>query len=102
MSGTIVGGEFINPQKLEQKLAKAFETWTQFDVNDYFRDQFLEDKWPYDGETERKNKEAFSHPKITVFLLHSKFFSSVNLGGFADAVHFTKLVNRCAVFFSYG
>lgn len=63
MSGTIVGGEFINSQKLEQKLAKAFETWTQFDVNDYFRDQFLEDKWPYDGETERKNGETVGSPR---------------------------------------
>jgi hypothetical protein len=63
MSGKIVGGEFINPQKLEQKLAKAFETWTQFDVNDYFRDQFLEDKWSYDGETERKNGETVGSPR---------------------------------------
>lgn len=44
MSATIVGGEFINSQRLEQRLVKAFETWTRFDVNDYFRDQFLEDK----------------------------------------------------------
>ena len=63
MSGTIVGGDFIDPQKLEQKLAKAFETWAQFDVNDYFRDQFLEDKWPYDGETERKNGETVGSPR---------------------------------------
>ena len=63
MSATIVGGEFINPQRLEQKLAKAFETWTRFDVNDYFRDQFLEDKWPYDGETVRKNGEIATSPR---------------------------------------
>jgi hypothetical protein len=63
MSATIVGGEFINPQRLEQKLVKAFETWTRFDVNDYFRDQFLEDKWPYDGETVRKNGETVTSPR---------------------------------------
>jgi hypothetical protein len=32
-------------------------------VNDYFRDQFLEDKWPYDGETERKNGETVGSPR---------------------------------------
>lgn len=63
MSATIVGGEFINPQKLEQKLVKAFEAWTRLDVNDYFRDQFLEDKWPYDGETERKSGEVATSPR---------------------------------------
>lgn len=63
MSAVIVGGELINPQTLEKKLAKAFETWARFDVNDYFRDQFLEDKWPYDGETERKNGETVGSPR---------------------------------------
>ncbi len=63
MSATIVGGEFINPDRIVGKLAKAFETWARFDVNDYFRDQFLEDKWPYDGETERKNGETVGSPR---------------------------------------
>lgn len=63
MSGTIVGGEFINPNQIVNKLTKAFETWARFDVNDYFRDQFLEDKWPYDGETERKNGETVTSPR---------------------------------------
>ena len=55
MSGTIVGGEFINPEALVKKLSKAFETWSRFDVNDHFRNEFLEKKWRYDGETIRKN-----------------------------------------------
>lgn len=63
MSATIVGGEFINPDRIVNKLTKAFETWARFDVNDYFRDQFLEDKWPYDGETERKNGETVGNPR---------------------------------------
>ena len=63
MSGTIVGGQFVNPDAVVNKLVKAFETWTRFDVNDYFRDQFLEDKWPYDGETERKNGETVTSPR---------------------------------------
>ncbi len=63
MSATIVGGEFINPRAIEAKLVKAFETWTRFDVNDYFRDQFLEDKWLYDGETVRKSGETATSPR---------------------------------------
>ncbi len=63
MSGTIVGGELINPGNIEKKLIKAFETWTRFDVNDYFRDQFLEDRWNYDGETERKSGEVVTSPR---------------------------------------
>lgn len=63
MSATIAGGTIVNAKSLEAKLVKAFETWTRFDVNDYFRDQFLEEKWPYDGETERKNGETVSSPR---------------------------------------
>jgi hypothetical protein len=57
MSGIIVGGTVLNARTLEAKLTKAFETWARFDVNDYFRDQFLEDKWGYPGETQRKSGE---------------------------------------------
>lgn len=63
MSGSIVGGTIINAKSLEDKLVKAFETWSRFDVNDYFRSQFLEDKWPYDGETERKSGEVVTSPR---------------------------------------
>lgn len=63
MSATIVGGTIVNSHFLEAKLAKAFETWARFDVNDYFRDQFLEDKWPYDGDTERKSGETVGSPR---------------------------------------
>lgn len=57
MSGVIVGGTIINAAALEAKLTKAFETWSRFDINDYFRGQFLEPKWDYPGETKRKNGE---------------------------------------------
>jgi hypothetical protein len=63
MSGTIIGGTVLNAKTLEAKLVKAFETWARFDANDYFRDQFLEDKWDYDGDTERKNGEIVSSPR---------------------------------------
>jgi len=63
MSGTIIGGTIVNAKTLEAKLAKAFETWARFDVNDYFRGEFLEDKWPYNGETERKNGEVVTSPR---------------------------------------
>jgi hypothetical protein len=63
MSATIVGGEFINPEALVKKLSKAFETWSRFDVNDHFRNEFLEEKWPYDGETKRKNGDTVGSPR---------------------------------------
>lgn len=55
MSAIITGGSFVNPEDLVNKLAKAFETWTRFDVNDHFRDQFFEEKWDYGRDTKRKN-----------------------------------------------
>jgi hypothetical protein len=67
MSAIIVGGNFNNPERLVQKLEKAFETWARFDVNDYFRDQFLEDKWDYDGETRRKSGEFVGPEPRNIF-----------------------------------
>jgi hypothetical protein len=55
MALTIVGGTVVNTKALEDKLAKAFEQWTRFDVNDHFRDEFFEEKWQYDRDTQRKN-----------------------------------------------
>jgi len=63
MSATIVGGSLNNPERLVQKLEKAFETWARFEVNDYFRDQFTEEKWSYPGETERKSGEIARDPR---------------------------------------
>lgn len=63
MSGVIVGGIIINAAALEAKLTKAFEAWSRFDVNDYFRDQFLDDKWSYPGETKRKNGDVVTSPR---------------------------------------
>ena len=67
MSGIINGGDLINGDQLVRKLEKAFETWARFDVNDYFRDQFLEDKWDYDGETLRKSGEFVGPEPRNIF-----------------------------------
>jgi hypothetical protein len=67
MSGIIVGGTVLNAKILEAKVTKAFETWARFDVNDYFRDQFLEDKWDYDGETQRKSGEFVGPEPRNIF-----------------------------------
>lgn len=67
MSAIIVGGSFNDPERLVQKLEKAFETWARFDVNDYFRSQFLEDKWDYDGETRRKSGEFVGPEPRNIF-----------------------------------
>jgi hypothetical protein len=78
MSGIIVGGNIINAKILEEKLSKAFETWTRFDVNDYFRDQFLEDKWKYPGEpTRRKSGELAGNPR-NIFDLGNLYLSGRN------------------------
>jgi hypothetical protein len=62
MSGVIVSGKIINGKALELKLAQAFETWANEDLDDgFFEDQFKADKWDYPGETRRKNGE----PPIT-------------------------------------
>lgn len=60
MAGIIVGATIINAKTLEEKLVKAFETWTRFDVNDHFRDQFTEEKWDYGRDTKRKNGSFIS------------------------------------------
>lgn len=58
MSGVIIGGTIINARLLEQKLAQAFETWANDDLDDgYFEDQFKDDKWKYPGYTRRKSGE---------------------------------------------
>jgi hypothetical protein len=63
MSAIIAGGSIVNADKLVQKLEKAFETWARFEVNDYFRNQFLEDEWGYPGETQRKSGELAGDPR---------------------------------------
>ena len=64
MSATIVGGSFNNPERLVQKLEKAFETWAEEDLDDgYFEDQFKDEKWDYPGETRRKNGEVVESPR---------------------------------------
>lgn len=55
MAAIITGGNLVNPEDIVNKLAKAFETWTRFDVNDHFRDEFLDEKWDYGRDTKRKN-----------------------------------------------
>ena len=59
MSGVVVGGSFINPENLINKLRAAFETWAREDLDDgYFEDQFKDDKWDYPGYTRRKSGES--------------------------------------------
>ena len=59
MSGVVVGGSFINPANLINKLRAAFETWAREDLDDgYFEDQFKDDKWDYPGYTRRKSGES--------------------------------------------
>ncbi len=59
MSGIIVGGKFINPERIVNKLEQAFKIWATEDLDDgYFEDQFKDDKWQYPGYTRRKSGES--------------------------------------------
>jgi len=59
MSGVIVGGKFINPENIVNKLEQAFRLWASEDLDDgYFEDQFKDDKWNYFGYTRRKSGES--------------------------------------------
>lgn len=62
---TITGGEFRNGKGLEAQLTRAFETWTREDItNDYWDKQFRDmNKWDYNRETRRKNREVVESPR---------------------------------------
>lgn len=65
MSATIVGGSFINGDRLVAKLAQAFETWATEDINNaYWDDQFKDmGRWDYGRETRRRNGEVVDSPR---------------------------------------
>lgn len=58
MALVIAGAKIFGAKLIEKKLQQAFETWARFEVNDYFRDQFLTEKWDYPAVTIRKNKDT--------------------------------------------
>ena len=50
--------------RIEQALAKAFENWTEQDINDAFwDDQFKEDKWDHSPFTTRRNGDTVGSPR---------------------------------------
>lgn len=62
---TITGARVRNPQALVNRLAQAFETWAEDDINGaHWDDQFRDmDLWQYDRETRRKNGEVVGSPR---------------------------------------
>lgn len=53
------GARIIGGKEIERALAAAFEEWTQKDVNDKFwKTQFIDRKWEYEGVTIRKNRDT--------------------------------------------
>jgi len=67
MAGIIVGAKVVGIKLLEAKLQAAFETWTRFEVNDYFQDQFNTEKWGYPGVTFRKNRSTVGPEPRNIF-----------------------------------
>jgi hypothetical protein len=60
----IVNATVINAKAIEEALVKAFETWVEEDINDaHWSDQFQDDQWDYDGETQRKNGQVVTSPR---------------------------------------
>ena len=58
MAGIILGAKIVGMQLLEAKLQAAFETWSRFEVNDHFRDQFNKETWSYPAITFRKSGQT--------------------------------------------
>ena len=55
----VTGARIIGGDDIERALAKAFEEWTNEDVNNKFwKAQFIDRKWKYEGVTVRKNGET--------------------------------------------
>ena len=55
----VTGARIIGGDDIERALVKAFEEWTREDVNDKFwKAQFIDRKWKYDGVTVRKNRDT--------------------------------------------
>jgi hypothetical protein len=77
MAGIIVGAKIVGMKILEAKLQAAFETWARFEVNDYFRDQFLTEKWDYPGVTFRKNGETVGPGPRDIYDLGELYKSGV-------------------------
>ena len=55
----VAGARIIGGDGIEKALVKAFEEWTREDVHDKFwKAQFIDRKWKYDGVTVRKNRDT--------------------------------------------
>jgi hypothetical protein len=55
----VTGARIIGGDDIEKALVKAFEEWTREDVNNKFwKTQFIDRKWKYDGVTVRKNRDT--------------------------------------------
>jgi hypothetical protein len=60
----LVGAKITNAQVIEKALLDAFEEWAAEDINDaHWDDQFREDRWNYDGVTERRNGLVVTSPR---------------------------------------
>lgn len=60
----IVGAKITNIKAIENAFLNAFEQWAEEDINDaHWDDQFKDEKWQYDGSTERKNGLVVTSPR---------------------------------------
>ena len=74
----VVGVKLIGQNLIEQALIDAFELWASEDINDaHWQDQFQEEKWKYDGATERKNGLVVTSPR-DIYDLGELYQSGIN------------------------
>ena len=60
----VTGARIIGGEDLEKALARAFQAWTEEDINDAFwDDQFKDEKWKHSPLTVRKNGETVGSPR---------------------------------------
>jgi hypothetical protein len=72
------GARIIGGDDVEKALTRAFQKWTEEDINDAFwDDQFKEEKWKHSLLTVRKNGETVGSPR-DIYDLGELYQSGVN------------------------
>jgi hypothetical protein len=74
----VTGARIIGGDDLERALIRAFQIWTEEDINNAFwDDQFKEEKWKHSPLTIRKNGEQVGSPR-DIYDLGNLYQSGVN------------------------
>ena len=76
MALVVAGASLHNSKSLETQLIAAFTDWVEKEVNnDYMKEQFRTDIWPYDAVTRRKNGALVGRGKRDIYDLGNLYRS---------------------------